>query len=152
MSGQPSLEAVGGWTPARIDMLHRHFAAGMTAAQSADALGGVSRNAVLCKRLRLGLSSRPADLVNPLVCLLAGRRFLPTEPPPLPCHPLPDMDLAPPADARPSRLVDKGRHACAWPLGPAEEPGDYRTLYCCAPSVRRRAYCQVHADIARWRP
>jgi GcrA cell cycle regulator len=151
MIGQPSREAVGGWTPTRIDMLHRHFAAGMTAAQSADALGGVSRNAVLCKRLRLGLSRSDAP-AGALAMLLAGGRYLPTEPPPLPCHPLPDMDLEPPADARPSRLFDKGRHACAWPLGPAEEPGDYRTLYCGAPNARRRAYCQAHADIARWRP
>jgi hypothetical protein len=152
MSGQPSREAVGGWTPARIDMLHRHFAAGMTAGQSADVLGGVSGNAVLCKRLRLGLSSRSDAPAGVLAGLLDGRRYLPTEPPPLPCHPLPDMDLAPPEGARPSRLPDKGRRACAWPLGPAEQPGDYRTLYCCAPSVARRAYCPVHADLSRRRP
>jgi hypothetical protein len=152
MSGQPSQEAVGGWTSARIDMLHRHFALGMTAGQSADALGGVSRNAVLCKRLRLGLSSRSDAPAGVLAGLLDGRRYLPTEPPPLPCHPLPEMDLELPADARPSLLADKRHRDCAWPLGPAEQPGDYRTLYCCAPSVARRAYCPVHADIARWRP
>jgi len=125
---------------------------GLTAAQSADALGGVSRNAVLCKRLRLGLSARLDAPAGVLAGLLDGRWYLPAEPPPLPWHPLPDMDVAPPADARPSRLADKGRHACAWPLGPADVPGDYRTLYCCAPSARRRAYCPLHADIARRRP
>ena len=132
-------------------MLYRHFALGMTAAQSADALGGVSRNAVLCKRLRLGLSSASAAPPGS-PALLAGRRFQAIDPPPLPCHPLPDMDFAPPPDARPGPLAGKGRRDCAWPLGPAGEPGDYRTLYCCAPRAGRAAYCRTHAELARWRP
>jgi len=152
MSGQPSREAVGGWTPARIDMLYRHFALGMTAGQSADARGGVSRNAVLCKRLGLGLSSRSATPDDQLAALLAAGRLQPLDPPPLPCQPLPDMNDAPPPGARPSRLMDKRRGDCAWPLGPARQPGDYRTLYCCAPRAGRGAYCQAHADIARRRP
>jgi len=132
-------------------MLHRHFALGMTAAESADALGGVSRNAVLCKRLRLGLTRRATVSYLDLAGLLAGRRYQAIDPPPLPCRPLPDMDIAPPADARPSPLCGKGRRDCSWPLGPANEPGDYRTLYCCAPKAGRGAYCPVHADLARER-
>jgi hypothetical protein len=151
MSGQSSPDRLGGWTPDRIDMLYRHFALGMTAGQSADALGGVSRNAVLSKRLRLGLSSTSAAPLGSMAGLLAGRRFQPIDPPPLPCQPLPEMDVALPADARPGPLACKGRRDCAWPLGPAGEPGDYRTLYCCAPRAGRGAYCPVHADLARWR-
>ena len=151
MSIQPSPDHAGGWTPARIDLLHLHFAQGMTAAESADALGGVSRNAVLCKRLRLGLTRRASVSYLDLAGLLAGRRYQPIDPPPLPCQPLPEMDVALPANARPSRLVAKGRRDCSWPLGPAREPGDYHTLYCCAPRAGRSAYCPAHTDRARWR-
>jgi len=142
----------GGWTQDRIDMLYRYFALGMTAGESADALGGVSRNAVLCKRLRLGLTTRATVSCYDLAGLLTGRCYQPIDPPPLPCRPLPDLDSALPPQARPSRLAGKGRRDCSWPLGPASEPGDYRTLYCCAPRAEHSAYCPVHADLARWRP
>jgi hypothetical protein len=151
MTGAPVQHLAGGWTPERIDTLHRHFALGMTAAESADALGGVSRNAVLCKRLRLGLTGQASASCIDLTGLLTRGWYQPIEPPPLPCHPFPEMDLPPPADARPSCLVGKRRHDCSWPLGPAEQPGDYRTLYCCAPRAGRNAYCETHADLARWR-
>ena len=131
-------------------MLHRHFAMGLTAAQSADALGGVSRNAVLCKRLRLGLTTRAGADCGDLARLLSTSRYRLAEPPPLPCHPFPDMDLPPPPDARPSCLAGKRRDDCSWPLGPTLQPGDYRTVYCCAPRAGRGAYCQAHADLARW--
>jgi len=142
----------GGWTPDRVDMLYRHFAVGLTAGESADALGGVSRNAVICKRLRLGLTTRAVATCGDLAGLLAGRRYQPTDPPPLPCQPLPDMGLTPPLGARPSLLSEKGRRDCSWPLGPACEPGDHQTLYCCAPRAGRGAYCPHHADLARRRP
>jgi hypothetical protein len=151
MTGKPLPDRAAGWTPDRLDLLHLHFALGMTAAESADALGGVSRNAVLCKRLRLGLSSRGCASGGDLAGVLAGRGYRPTDPPPLPCLPLPVLDVVLPAGARPSPLAGRGRRDCAWPLGPAHQPGDYLTLYCCAPRAGRSAYCPVHADVARWR-
>ncbi len=136
-----------GWTPARIDMLYLHYALGMTAGQSAQVLGGVSGNAVQSKRMRLGLASKAA--ASAVSTLFTGRRVRFSGVMSLCCEPLPEMNFRPPPGARPSRLADRGPRECAWPLGPAEQPGDYRTLYCCAPAGRRSAYCPVHAEHVR---
>jgi GcrA cell cycle regulator len=50
------------WTDERIDQLKSLWEQGMTASQIADALGGVSRNAVIGKAHRLGLQSRPSPV------------------------------------------------------------------------------------------
>jgi GcrA cell cycle regulator len=50
------------WTDERIDQLKQMWQAGMTASQIADALTGVSRNAVIGKAHRLGLQARPSPV------------------------------------------------------------------------------------------
>jgi hypothetical protein len=55
------------------------------------------------------------------------------------------MDHPPPAGARPRPLAGHKSGECLWPLGSAEQPGDWRTLFCCAPAAPRRVYCEVHA-------
>ncbi|WP_260484358.1 GcrA family cell cycle regulator [Sphingomicrobium flavum] len=50
------------WTEERIDRLKKLWAAGNTASQIAEELGGVSRNAVIGKAHRLGLASRPSPV------------------------------------------------------------------------------------------
>ena len=50
------------WTEERIDSLKTMWEAGQTASQIAEALGGVSRNAVIGKAHRLGLQSRPSPV------------------------------------------------------------------------------------------
>ncbi len=50
------------WTDERIDTLRKMWEAGQTASQIAEALGGVSRNAVIGKAHRLGLQSRPSPV------------------------------------------------------------------------------------------
>ena len=51
------------WTEERIDTLRKMWEGGQTASQIAEALGGVSRNAVIGKAHRLGLQSRPSPVV-----------------------------------------------------------------------------------------
>ncbi|QNE31818.1 GcrA cell cycle regulator [Sphingomonas sp. NBWT7] len=51
------------WTDERIDTLRKMWEGGQTASQIAEALGGVSRNAVIGKAHRLGLQSRPSPVV-----------------------------------------------------------------------------------------
>ena len=49
-----------GWTEERIELLQRLWLQGQTASQIAEQLGGgVTRNAVIGKAHRLGLSGRP---------------------------------------------------------------------------------------------
>lgn len=50
------------WTDERIDTLKTMWEAGQTASQIAEALGGVSRNAVIGKAHRLGLQARPSPV------------------------------------------------------------------------------------------
>lgn len=52
------------WTDERITTLKTMWEAGQTASQIAEALGGVSRNAVIGKAHRLGLQSRPSPVVT----------------------------------------------------------------------------------------
>ncbi len=51
------------WTEERIETLRKMWEGGQTASQIAEALGGVSRNAVIGKAHRLGLQSRPSPVV-----------------------------------------------------------------------------------------
>ena len=50
------------WTDDRIDTLRTMWEKGMTASQIAEALGDVSRNAVIGKAHRLGLEQRPSPV------------------------------------------------------------------------------------------
>lgn len=50
------------WTEERIERLKKMWAAGATASQIAEDLGGVSRNAVIGKAHRLGLEQRPSPV------------------------------------------------------------------------------------------
>jgi GcrA cell cycle regulator len=159
MSGAVIGEAQNGWTGRRVALLVDHYRAGLSAANSAALIGGVSKNAVVSKRRRLGLlatvgvGERSADDTSkprPAV----GVRLRPFRgPPPLPVEPLPEMDGALPPEADPRPLTARRFGECAWPLGPAESPGDYRTLFCSAPTVAGGGYCPTHVARAyRRRP
>lgn len=50
------------WTEQRIDMLRKLWGQGQTASQIAVLLGGVTRNAVIGKAHRLGLTGRPSPI------------------------------------------------------------------------------------------
>jgi GcrA cell cycle regulator len=63
-----------GWTEERIELLQRLWLQGQTASQIAEQLGGgVTRNAVIGKAHRLGLSGRPAP-AKPIVKAEEPRR------------------------------------------------------------------------------
>jgi len=146
------------WSAERVALLQLHYLQGLSAAESARLICGVSRNAVISKRYRMGLfgrlETRPRlKRVEPREA--GGRvryRCLAPREDMMAVTPLPRMDLAPPPDARPAKLVDRAAKSCAWPLGPAEEPGDAATLFCGAPAPGPSPYCDVHAARARRPP
>ena len=149
---QLSQTFAGVWSAQRIDQLCQHFALGLTAAESAALIGGVSANAVSLKRQRLGLFVRRADPHSTLASLFAARRVRrPVEPPTFRCDPLPVMDGAMPPDARPKRLIERRHGECAWPVGPTLAAADYDSLFCCAPAVSRRGYCPTHDALSQRR-
>ncbi len=83
------------WTDERIDTLKTMWEAGQTASQIAEALGGVSRNAVIGKAHRLGLQSRPSPVKpNEPVAAAAEPEVAPA-PAPFEAAPPPPVAAAP---------------------------------------------------------
>jgi hypothetical protein len=139
------------WSLERVDQLRHHYRLGLTAAESAALLGGVSKNAVISKRTRLGLTGGRLVVRGPA----EGRRGPQARPwrwrpePDFHCEPLPAMDGAAPVGACPKPLSQHRPGECLWPLGSVESPGDWRTLFCCAAVKDDRRYCEAHASRAR---
>lgn len=100
------------WTDERIDTLRTMWEAGQTASQIAEALGGVSRNAVIGKAHRLGLQARPSPVRANEPAAAAAETPAPTpaaapppvvEPEPEPAAPEPVAEAAPEPAAEPPR-------------------------------------------------
>lgn len=139
------------WSEERVATLERLWKDGLSASQIAANLGGVTRNAVIGKVHRLGLTGRAAPHVPG-----AGRPDqrrerrgrLPSRPPParrldarpaIEAAPLPQTGLA--------TVVSVRRDECRWPLGEPKDPG-----FClCGRPRERGAYCAAHGAVA-YRP
>ena len=98
------------WTDERIEQLKTMWEAGQTASQIADALGGVSRNAVIGKAHRLGLQARPSPVTTKAEMEAARAAEAEPAPPPEP-EPEPVREAAPPRPAPP--MPDPARDAVA---------------------------------------
>ncbi len=88
------------WTDERIGTLKTMWEAGQTASQIAEALGGVSRNAVIGKAHRLGLQSRPSPVVTKEEAKAAAEKQVAPAAPPAPA-PEPALAPEPVAEAKP---------------------------------------------------
>ena len=66
--GRAKREAGMGWTDERVELLKKLWQDGLSASQIAKQLGGVTRNAVIGKVHRLGLSGRatPSQPAKPV--------------------------------------------------------------------------------------
>ncbi|WP_137388229.1 GcrA family cell cycle regulator [Rhodoligotrophos defluvii] len=153
------------WTEERVDLLKRLWTEGLSASQIASKLGEVTRNAVIGKVHRLGLSGRgtpsraqharprtktrqvPAGKIAQFPT--AGSAALQVQPeivaeaPPAP-RPQPIREVITSSSSGVSilQLSDK---TCRWPIG---EPGTDTFHFCgCAPKAGL-PYCDKHARIA----
>jgi GcrA cell cycle regulator len=146
--------STGTWTPERIEQLKSCVERAMTCSQIAAAIG-VSRNAVIGKIHRLGLSSgRPAGAPARANC------------PPRARHPrgptqrrllrlayaqaaldeiLSDVVVI---SLRPCSLLAIDAHQCRWPIG---DPAATNFLFCGNDAIGGLAYCVGHARMA-YRP
>lgn len=139
------------WTDERTNLLKTLWLQGQTASQIAERLGGVTRNAVIGKAHRLGLSSRPSPIrqrpaSRPAAHPAAGApRSAVAEPakPSVAAAPLPQAAPAP----APTRAVKAapGSRACMWPVGDPKQPGFH---FCGAPAEPSRPYCAQHCSVA----
>jgi GcrA cell cycle regulator len=110
------------WSKERVELLKLLWSKGRTASQIAEELGDVTRNAVIGKVHRLGLSARPSPI----------RREQQRRPAP----------VSSPVGARPRRVSDR---ECHWPIGHPREPGFH---FCGAPAEPDRPYCAAHCALA----
>jgi len=111
LAGQRKQGAPMSWTDERVELLKKMWTEGQSASQIAKELGGVTRNAVIGKVHRLGLSNRvdgvPAPAATPV-------------PPPAAVAPKPEP-VAPAAAPRAEPEAEAPRVAAA-PPRPAQQP------------------------------
>jgi GcrA cell cycle regulator len=139
------------WTPERIEQLRNCIGSGMTCSQIAAAIG-VSRNAVIGKIHRLGLSSgRPASASARANCPPRARhsrgptqrRLLRLAYAQAPLDEI--MSSVVVVSTHPCSLIDIDPHQCRWPIG---DPASTNFLFCGNDALAGFAYCVGHARMA----
>ena len=144
------------WTDERIDRLKSLWMQGMTASQIAEELGGVSRNAVIGKIHRLGLSPgrRPAALARQMRTSPARVQGPPTRitrifqaiatqaPSPLAAK---TVEAPPVESSQRCSLLELAGGRCRWPIS---DPGKDDFGFCGNESIGGFSYCVGHARIA----
>jgi GcrA cell cycle regulator len=147
------------WTDERVETLKKLWGDGLSASQIAGELGGITRNAVIGKVHRLGLS---------------GRAKSPSSATPRPRKPRPQhmMRVSRPAvrgntalaqafdyEAEPEpeiienvvplgqrrTLLELNEDTCRWPIG---DPGSAEFYFCGGQSITTGPYCGYHSRIA----
>jgi len=144
-----------GWTDERVETLKKLWQDGLSASQIAKQLGGVTRNAVIGKVHRLGLSGRatPSKPARPVFKAPRPHR-------PVAATPSAPRRIAEPtqqhahAAPTPVRYVDEApgsatvltlaAHMCKWPIGdPATDSFTF-----CGRRASEGPYCGEHAQVA----
>jgi len=106
-----------GWTDARVDALKTLWLEGLSASQVAHQLGGVTRNAVIGKVHRLGLSGRAPGISMPRP-KRAPRLHVARAPAPPRLAARPEaMIEAPDTPGLVLVMTGLGAHVCKWPIG-----------------------------------
>lgn len=161
------------WTEQRIEMLRKLWGQGQTASQIATLLGGVTRNAVIGKAHRLGLTGRPSPIkregaeggtatprrkaataqrrqqpaIAPMPTLRPAQEAAPVraEVAPAAVEARVSEPALPKAPATPRTAVQAGSKTCSWPVGDPKQPGFH---FCGDSAEPGRPYCAHHCAIA----
>ncbi|MGI9481709.1 MAG: GcrA family cell cycle regulator [Hyphomicrobiales bacterium] len=154
------------WTDDRVEILKKLWAEGLSASQIANRLGGVTRNAVIGKVHRLGLSGRatPSRAAKPkqrrtrepshpskatpsfhsagsAALKAAIEEAAETLPEPTP-SPIRAVELPPGSRCDILQLSDR---TCRWPIG---DPGTDEFCFCGATPKTGHPYCEHHVQVA----
>jgi GcrA cell cycle regulator len=152
------------WDSERVELLKHHFNAGLSCSQIAREIG-VTRNAVIGKMNRLGLS-RPKEIIAAQAEHRRAARLARPKGPSMPrpkrsrlsiftqqnmlaaAFPGPRVEDVPIANGCGCTLLELSREKCRWPVN---EPGAADFRYCGNAPVEGMPYCLGHARIA-YRP
>lgn len=157
------------WTNERVELLKKLWGDGLSASQIAGELGGVTRNAVIGKVHRLGLSGRaktattskprrprntasssPAAVKRPTTQPQSqGSAALKMDPTPAPIAearpaPEPVAELVIPISQR-ATILTLTERTCKWPIG---DPATDDFYFCGRQSDAGSPYCAHHSKIA----
>lgn len=135
------------WTEDRIATLKQLWGAGKTAAEIAEQLGGgVTRNAVIGKAHRLGLSGRASPIHSKTVSQAkAADSGKAAAPMPQKRPKLSDETSQVLPDGKGISLMDLNEKTCRWPCGDPKKAG---FKFCGDNSLPGLPYCSEHAAIA----
>jgi GcrA cell cycle regulator len=141
-----------GWTDERVELLKKLWQDGLSASQIAKQLGGVTRNAVIGKVHRLGLSGRATPSKPARTDFKAPRPARPVTASPSPPRRISEPAVA--SQPTPMRFVDEepglatvltlGAHMCKWPIG---DPSLDSFTFCGRRSGEG-PYCHEHSQVA----
>jgi len=144
-----------GWTDERVELLKKLWQDGLSASQIAKQLGGVTRNAVIGKVHRLGLSGRATPSKPARTVFKAPRPARPVSAAPSAPRRIAEPVAHAPHPA-PVRYVDEapgtatvltlGAHMCKWPIG---DPSTDSFTFCGRRSGGEGPYCVEHARVAQ---
>jgi GcrA cell cycle regulator len=145
-----------GWTDERVELLKKLWADGLSASQIAAELGGITRNAVIGKVHRLGLSGRaktPATTApRPRKPRTSGHVLRVSRPAirgntalayEYELEPEPEL-LEIPVEQR-RTLLQLSEHTCRWPIG---DPGSPEFFFCGGDTANELPYCAYHSRVA----
>ena len=144
-----------GWTSHRVSLMIQMAEEGASASQIADALGDVSRNAVIGKLNRIGRSlsslngikrAGPRKRVIAVNRTFAPRsarvKFIPAFGP-VPVKPTPELIALSVERSDGVHIADLEDHHCRWPHG-----SDGETWYCGRQRDGDSSYCEGHRHYA----
>jgi GcrA cell cycle regulator len=143
-----------GWTDERVELLKKLWQDGLSASQIAKQLGGVTRNAVIGKVHRLGLSGRATPSKPARTTFKAPRPARPISAAPSAPRRIAEPVSLAPHHPTPVRYVDEapgtatvltlGAHMCKWPIG---DPSMDNFTFCGRRSGEG-PYCHEHSQVA----
>jgi GcrA cell cycle regulator len=152
------------WTDERVERLRRLWTDGLSASQIAKELGGVTRNAVIGKVHRLGLSGRAAPSrpperqvkrTRPRAAIAPQRIAIatPARKPLAAEAPVEIPMVATDAPMTPAKLpsgefatvLNLSEHICKWPIG---DPSDAEFRFCGRKAKSGAPYCEGHCQVA----
>ena len=161
------------WTDDRVATLTKLWADGLSASQIAKQLGGVTRNAVIGKVHRLGLSGRakPSSPARKAAAAKtaaakakkpAARKSTASKPKPktvrspsaprtpsvlarVPTPPAPPLEAKPMSNGEFATIMTITDHMCKWPIG---DPGADNFRFCGRKTDPEEPYCLAHSRVA----
>ncbi len=147
-----------GWTDERVELLKKLWSDGLSASQIAGELGGITRNAVIGKVHRLGLSGRAKSPSSSAPRVRKPRSHMMRVSRPslrgnsalalaYDLEPMPEPELIdniiPMGQRR--TILELTEDTCRWPIG---DPGEPEFHFCGRKKCGTLPYCEHHARMA----